>query len=70
VEVTQCLKDIIKGLSRFNELYDETIENFKISLQHLKNINMVKEGGFAAYKVLSPKELVEMVLQEVNHVIN
>ena len=69
-EVDQCLKDIKKGLSRSNELSDETIEKFKNTLKQLGNIDMVKEGGFSQYvKVDSPKELVAKVSQVVNDVV-
>jgi hypothetical protein len=69
-EVEKCLKDIKKGLSRSNELSDETIENFEKTLYQLGNINMIKEGGFSQYiKVESPEELVEMVSKTVNDVV-
>lgn len=55
-DVENCLKDIKKGLSRYNELSDKTIDNLRDTLKQNDNINKVKEGGFSQYiKVDPPK---------------
>ena len=69
-DVEKCLKDIKKGLSRYNELSDKTIDNLRNTLKQNKNLNKVKEGGFSQYIIVdSPKELAAEVLKEIYGVV-